>query len=334
MKTESLLIQNLCVPCACRCRHCLLSWDGRPVGVPWERGAGFALRFRDWQRINAPELRFAYSFGYAMEPPDWHGALSLLRALGSPHTEFLHCDGLRLRGKPECDALAHTLAEEGIRRLHFTFYGLSDYHDRFAGRRGDFDFLLRMMDSAVAAGMAVGAGMALTSESAPQADELVGLLRGHGADGGVFLFVPHGEGRGAQLQAIRFSLDDLGLLSDDTAGLLDRRLYRTEAEWLAEKALPEETRRTLLVSLRPDNIGRYESMDPGAVISEIETLDEAYYAAFPAFPALAARFGDPKGERFYRYRDLFSRYRSLYAAEHAVAVYDVTDERQSGSRRY
>ena len=334
MKTESVLIQNLCVPCACRCRHCLLSWDGRPVGVSWERGAGFALRFREWQRKYAPEIRFGYSFGYAMEPPDWHGALSLLRALDSPHTEFLHCDGLRLRSGPECEALAHTLAREGVKRLHFTFYGLSDYHDRFAGRRGDFDFLLRMTDAGAAAGMELSAGIALTSESAPQMDALVGLLRKYVAGGRIFLFVPHREGRGALLQPIRFSLDDLGLLSEDTAGLLNRSLYRTEGEWLAEKALPEETRRALLISLRPDCIGRYESMDPGAIVAEIEALDEAYYAAFPPFSALAARCGDPAGKRFYRFRDLFSHYRSLYAAEHAVAVYDVTDERQSGSRRY
>ena len=50
MKTESVLLQTLCVPCASRCRYCLLCWDGRPVGAPWEQSAAFAKTFADWMR--------------------------------------------------------------------------------------------------------------------------------------------------------------------------------------------------------------------------------------------------------------------------------------------
>ncbi len=96
MKTESVLLQNLCAPCACRCRYCLLCWDGKPVGVPWDRGARFALRFRDWMLENRPELRFRYTFGYAMEPPELREALRFLRRIGSPQAEYLQCDGLRI----------------------------------------------------------------------------------------------------------------------------------------------------------------------------------------------------------------------------------------------
>ncbi len=334
METRSVLIQNLCVPCACRCRYCLLSWDGRPVGVSWERGAEYALRFRAWQRAHRPELRFRYAFGYAMEPPDWRAALSLLRALDSPQTEYLQCDGMRMRDAAACAALTELLASEGVKRLNFTFYGLPEYHDRFAGRSGDFALMLRMMGAAAAAGLSVSAGIPLTAESAPQADALIGILRGQAAGAHIFLFVPHGEGRGARLQPIRFSEDDLAALSADTARLLNRELFRPEHEWLSEDAFTEETARTLLVSLRPDNIGRYAAMEPGELIAEIEALDDRYYAAFPTLPALAQRYGDPAGTRFYRQRDLFHHYRRLYAAEHGVSVYDVTDERQSGSRRY
>ena len=33
MKTESILLLTLCVPCGCRCRYCLLSWDGHCTGA-------------------------------------------------------------------------------------------------------------------------------------------------------------------------------------------------------------------------------------------------------------------------------------------------------------
>ena len=333
MKTESVLVSNLCVPCACRCRHCLLSWDGRPAGVSWERGAEFARRFRERLQAQAPALRFGCSFGYAMEPPDWHAALSLLRALGSPQAEFLQCGGMRMRGAAACADLTRLLAAEGVKRLNFTFYGTAEYHDRFAGRRGDFDLLTRMISAAGAAALECSAGIALNAENAAQMEELVGTLRERFPALRLFFFIPHGEGRGAALEPIRLSEDALSLLPEDTRTLLDRQIYRTEREWLAG-GFPEETRRMLLVSLRPDNIGRYETTDPGALVAELEALDDAYYAAFPALPELAERYGDPDGGRFFRQRDLFHRYRRMFAEEHGVSVYDVTDERQSGSRRY
>ena len=88
MKTESILVQTLCVPCGCRCRYCLLSWDGTAVGADWEQSTRFAQQFRQWLRKNRPELRFHFAFGYAMEHPDLRNALRFLRQIGSPQAEF------------------------------------------------------------------------------------------------------------------------------------------------------------------------------------------------------------------------------------------------------
>ncbi len=334
MKTDSVLLQNLFVPCACHCRYCLLSWDGKPVGVPWERSAVFAQRFKEWQLKNRPDLSFSFTFGYAMEHPDLKNALRFLRQIGSPQAEYLQCDGMRMRTETECGVLTEMLAAEGVKHLNFTFYGLPEYHDRFAGRKGDFDLILRMMQAANAAGLFVSAGIPLTAESAPQADDLIGLLREHAGCSAIKLSVPHEEGRGVLLQSVRFSEDDLENLSTDARSLLNRTLFRPEREWLAPHAFSEETRRMLILSLRPDTIDRYEAMSPVEIIAETEALDDAYYRAFPTLPELADRYGDPEGRQFYRQRDLFYHYRRLFAEEYHVSVYDVADERQSGSRRY
>jgi hypothetical protein len=326
-------MQSLCIPCACRCRYCLLSWDGKPVGVSWERGAAFARRFKAWLSEHRPELPFHFSFGYSMEHPRLREALRLLREIGSPQAEFLQCDGLRMRDRAECETLTRMLAEEGVKSLNFTFYGLREYHNRFAARPGDFDLMLRMMDAAASAGLSVSAGIPLTAESAPQADALIDALRKNAPCERVFLVVPHEEGRGVSLRAVRFSEDDLEKLSPDARALLNRTIYRPEREWLEAGALVPETKRTLILSLRGDNIERYEAMTPGELIDEAEALDDAYYAAFPTLPELARRYGDINGRRFYSRRDLFFHYRRLFAAEHPVSVYDVTDERQTGSRR-
>ena len=65
-----------------------------------------------------------------------------------------------------------------------------------------------------------------------------------------------------------------------------------------------------------------------------EALDDAYYGAFPTFQELLTLHGDLEGRKLYSRRDLFHRLRKQYAKEHGIHVYDVTDERQTGSRRY
>lgn len=333
MKTESVMVQNLCVPCACRCRYCLLSWDGRPVGVPWDRGEAFARRFLAEARASAPDVRYSYSFGYSMEHPKLREALCFLREIGSPQARFLQCDGMRMRSEDECADLAALLAEAGVEALNFTFYGRRDYHDRFAGRHGDFDLLLRMLAASVQAGLTVYAGMPLTRENAPQAAALAQLLR-EGGCASIRLFIPHEEGRGAALAAVRLSEEDLMQLPQETRRLLNPGVYRAERDWYADRDAPAETRRAILISLRADTIERYERMHAQTLIREIETLDEQYYAAFPDFRELAGRYGDPAGTKLYSKRDLAAQYRKQFLREYGMRLYDVTDERQSGSRRY
>jgi len=291
-----------------------------------------AERFLDELRKQQPEITGGFSFGYSMEHPDLKGVVRTLRRLGGPTADFLQCDGMRMRSEAECMELMHMLRGEGIRQLNFTFYGLSDYHDRFAGRKGDFELLMRMMRAAKALRLPFTTGIPLTAENLHEVDRLVSILQEIESDR-VFLTVPHEEGRGKLLRDVRLSLPGFLGLSAETQKLLNREIYRTERDWLQESEPVRDRQRTILISLRADNIDAYETRSVSSVIREIEALDESYYAAFPGFQELAERYGDFHGEKLYRIRDLFYHYRAQYAREHDIQVYDVTDERQSGSRR-
>lgn len=333
MKTTAIMLQTLCVPCHCHCRYCLLSWDGTTIGADYARSEDYARRFYDWVRANRPELRFSFSFGYSMEHPDLFRAVEFLRSIGSPGAEFLQFDGMRRRDRAELGALTAGLAARGVKHLNFTFYGQEAYHDRFAARRGDFRLMLDTADAALGAGLRVSAGIPLTRENARQVHSLAGLLREHGF-ASIRLFVPHGEGRGAALEPVRLTRAELEGLEDEDKALLNREVYRTEAEWLRPGALTPAERRALLISLTPENLDRFEAAGFAEVIREVEELDEAYYAALPAPEALAARYGDPEGGSFYSRRDLYHLYQKQYIADQGLRLYDVTDERQCGSRRY
>jgi MoaA/NifB/PqqE/SkfB family radical SAM enzyme len=332
MQTTSVLIQSLCVPCGNYCRYCLLSWNGRVEGAGWERSVRLAERWLRELKEQRPALQASFAFGCSMEHPDLKDALRTLRRLGSPMADFLQCDGMEMRDEAVCAELMALLKGEGIRQLNFTVYGLPDYHDRFAGRKGDYALILRMMRAAGRAGIPCDAGIPLTKENVGQADELICCLKEAGC-AQVRLFIPHEEGRGRTLAAVRLTKRDLETLSPAARALLNTAVFRTEAEWLKEAGGYREEKRQILLSLRLDNIDRYEGLDALSALRETEALDDAYYAAFPDFAGLAERYGDPAGEKIYRVRDLFAHYRARYAAEHGIRPYDVTDERFSGSRR-
>ena len=332
MRTTSVLIHSLCVPCYNHCRYCLLSWNGKVVGADWDRSVALAERFMDELRDQQPEIRSGFSFGYSMEHPDLKGAIRTLHRLGGPTADFLQCDGMKIRNDTECIELMGMLRDEGIKRLNFTLYGLSDYHDRFAGRKGDFELILRMMRAAKASRLPFSTGIPLTSENIHEVDRLVGVLQDHGSEK-VFLTIPHEEGRGKLLRDVRLSMQGFLELSAETQKLLNATLYRTEGDWLRDPEPIRDTQRMVMIALRADNMDAYESRDVMSIVREIEALDESYYAAFPSFQELAKVYGDPDGEKLYRIRDLYHHYRTQYAQDHDIQVYDVTDERQSGSRR-
>ena len=88
------------------------------------------------------------------------------------------------------------------------------------------------------------------------------------------------------------------------------------------------------MSLTAENIGEYERRSFAESIAAAEALDEAYYAPLPTTGELLDRYGDPDGTAFYSARDLAAKLQKRWFREHHLQPYDVTDERQTGSRRY
>ena len=91
----------------------------------------------------------------------------------------------------------------GVKHMNFTVYGTEAYHDRFAGRKGDHAYLLRMMESAAKIGLQVSVGVPLTKENVAQVDELLHILGAHGGED-VHLLAPTGRGEARSWRASAF----------------------------------------------------------------------------------------------------------------------------------
>ena len=97
MRTVSINVMNLCVPCENRCRYCLLSYDGKTSGVDYKRSEVYAKRFYQWLKENRPDLSFLFGFGYSMEHPDLLSAIDFCRSIGSATGDFLQFVGMKFR---------------------------------------------------------------------------------------------------------------------------------------------------------------------------------------------------------------------------------------------
>lgn len=333
MKTEAILVVSHCVPCFNRCRYCLLSWDGKTVGAEYARSAAYAKRFHDWIQANRPELNFNFSFGYSMEHPRLLEAVDFLNSIGSVGGQFLQFDGMKMRTKAELRTLLSGLKDHGIRMIDLTFYGTEAYHDRFAARKWDYRLMMDTLAAAAEIGLAVTVDIPLTHENTPQIDDLMDTLQGYPLRK-LILFVPHSEGRGANLDSVRFAEEDEKMLNERAKAHFNRSLYRPERQWLEMQDFPVPERRMLQLSLTRDNIQFFEEMSFADAISYLESLDDAYYAAIPDMKTLAGLYGDPENTAFYRERDLRMHYIRRYLRDHTIRVSDMNDERYCSSRRY
>lgn len=333
MKTTSIYVQTLCVPCHNRCRYCLLSWDGKLPGVDYERSKRYAQRFSNWLKANRPELGFDFHFGYSMEHPQLLDAIDFMGSLGCAGGQFLQLDGLAFRDEAQTAAFLSGLKAHGIRDINLTIYGTREYHDRFAGRKGDFDYLLTILRTGNTIGLPVSVGIPVTRENAGQLGELLDLLHSFQLSS-LRCFVPHAEGRGASLDPVRLRGADFNALPAEIQARFNRQFFKTEAEWLAFPELPIPEKRALAVSLTGENLDFFEALPFDETIRYLEKLDEDYYGALPSPQELMALYGDPEGDGLYSFRDLCLHYQRRFIGSHGLRLYDVTDERGCFSRRY
>ena len=144
MQTISIGIMNLCAPCGCACRYCLLRSCKQAEGVDYERGKRLAERFFAWGRDKGlPEPPF-YNVGFCAEYPQLLENIAFNRANGWIGARFLQCNGIAIRPEEETDRWLSRIKAAGIERIDTTFFGDRACHDAFAARDGDYDFMLKI----------------------------------------------------------------------------------------------------------------------------------------------------------------------------------------------
>ena len=149
----------------------LLSSCGGVSGVGYERSALFARRVLS-ELSEKPDLRNSFYIGYCMDTPHLWDFIRFSGEYHSPAAGFLQMNGFAFREAAELRPLMRRIREEGVELIDLTFYGTEEYHDGFAGRRGDFRFIVRMLSAAVREGLPVNVSIPLLKGNLNQLEEL------------------------------------------------------------------------------------------------------------------------------------------------------------------
>lgn len=328
MQTISFAIQNLCAPCGCSCAYCLLQNCHKTEGVDYFRGKHLAERFVEWGKTNGNGLKLDhYGIAYTIEHPELYDNLAFNQSIGAPCGKFMQINGIRMRDEAEIDALIKKLYAAGITMIDTTFFGDEAYHDAFAGRKGDYPFMLRLAAAIEKVGIVCAPSIPVFENNKHLLDGLFDVLSQVVDPVNIHFFLNDHRGHGEKVDHLRLTEEGYASLSDTVKKHLNLSRYRTERDWLSSDELPEYTRRFLVISLLPDNIDLFERMTCEEIIAYVEALDDAYYASLPSINELAKLYGDPTDTRYYRVRDLAWKWQKRYREEHGITLYDVTDER-------
>lgn len=329
IKTKSISVFNMCVPCGCHCKYCLLSYERKLEGIDYDKGIDYAQRFQDWMLKFHSDVSFNYYFGYSMETPKLFDSIEILQKLNSPIAKFLQFNGMKIRKYDELKNYLLKLKEIGIEMINTTFYGVGATHDQFADRKGDYEYLLEVLKVSKEIDLKVEVTISITKENACEIDTLLDDLEGKYER--IFGFIPHCGGKGISMDAKRLSLDDYNKMSNKVKKILNRDRYKTQEEWLNSK--PEKVRwRVLTLSLLPSNIKKIESQSFEETYRQLEEMDETFYSRIPSFNQMLELYVDKEDNGLYSQKDLYAHYRKKYIADNNLEISDI-DERYSYSQR-
>jgi hypothetical protein len=313
-------------PCAHICRYCLITETRKGSDLPFARFERLVHRFHDWkaaQRRDALDIGVFVgpSFDYDLETLK---GVARLRARRGGKFQILNLGGLRIR---QGDALAAWLKERqsaGIIGFHASLAGFGEVHDRWNGRRGDFDYQTAILRMGGERGMVRHERLFVMQNTLPHFDRLLDILDsipGEVRNRYATLFFY--AGLATRYEAERITEEVRDALPERIGALRRGKFqdWRSEREWIPIMMETAEKPRKLILKLdvNEGNIDWLERSSCEAIFAERERAYQESYRGIPSLAELCARYGDTASRKVYMMsRDVEGRWLDLHARETGV----------------
>lgn len=326
VKDICVIIQWFGKACSCRCRHCLLDSGKKLSTVSFDRVKALGEQFLRWKdTLSYEDPAIDIITGYSCDSSEDVESAQFCKEAGATSWSYLAANGMELKAKTELEQFLLARKEMGITKVGVTFYGMREFHDKWADRKGDWDYTMLIAQTAAELGLERQETVFLSKSGIADIPHLIDLLDTLPGKNDRCLAPWDYRGRGKQLEDERVLASQVKTLPDNVRQYINqdlknsRRCYLSEAEWISAIEAgnyPRKDRRVYIISVWQDNIDHLESTDCDQILQKLRDEDEQLYTAIPSLPTLAQLYGQKSGKRIYWIRDLEWKWIDLYLKAH------------------
>ncbi len=306
---RSIRIFAQTTPCAHSCRYCLVG-SKKITDVAFSRFAHLVERFIDW-RNRIPDAPFSILAGfedsYDFSVETLRGLFDLYGKIGwGDECKGIKLGGLKWRSDDEMRAwlMARRDAAD-LKIVHASLAGNGSIHDRWNGRKGDFEFLMRTMVTAAELGLRVHQRIFVVKSTLPVLGVLLDKLDEIPGDAIRYLSTFVYRGLATRFEEERITEEMRDKLPARIAEISQRTGDRwlSEREWIEDFADEVETERPQQIELELDineaNIDCLEHMHCEEIVADLIKRTQRAYAMLPSRQELRTNFADPINRRIY-----------------------------------
>src|SRR5215471_20335992 len=265
-------------PCAHICRYCLVSETRKGSKLPFSRFERLVHRFYDWKISNQIDIGIRTFVGPSFDYDiDTLKGVGRLRARRGGTFDILNLGGLRIR---DVEALKTWMDERqaaGIVGFHTSLAGCDSTHDRWNGRRGDFDYQISILRMAGERGMVRQERLFLTQNTLPVFDQLLDIMEGIPGEVRNRIVTPFFyAGLARRYEDERITEEIRDALPERILRLRRGRFseWRSEREWIPilMEAASQPRRIAMKLDVHEENIDRLEALSCEEIFAEQERL--------------------------------------------------------------
>lgn len=308
IEIEGIWVHTNIIPCHNRCGYCQIG-KKKVEDIPFSRVAAIVDRFTEWKEERGlSDFKVWHWVGYTHDFD--LSSLNQVKRLYARHgweLDLILLGGISDRREDELRSWLIERKAIGFTSVVASFMGYGSFHDRWSGRKGDFERLMSVQNAAAGLDMDLQQRIFLTESSIPYLDGLLEELDKLPGKVKVREIYPlFYSGRAVKLEKERITEDKLNGLPEHIKRLYrsDWKNWRSEKRWVEtvmdEGDMPEKV--SLKLILNESNISRYESMGCEEILAELEIRTRNAYSKIPSRRELCQRFGDVSNERVYMFR--------------------------------
>lgn len=314
-------------PCAHICRYCLVSETRKGSKLPFSRFEQLVHRFYDWKASGQADIDIRTFIGPSFDYDiDVLQGVGRLRARRGRLLEVLNLGGLRIRDAEALTAWIDERRAAGIAGFHASLAGCAETHDRWNGRRGDFDYQISILRMAGERGMIRQERLFLANNTLPLFDRLLDTMESIPGEVRGRIVTPFFyAGLARRYEDERITEDIRDRLPERIATLRRGRFqeWRSEREWipLLMETADQPRKLAMKLDVHEENIDRLERSSCEEIFAEQERLYREGYRQMPSFAELCEKYGDPAGRKIYLLpRDLEQKWMDMHARETGVQI--------------